>query len=729
MSLNCSRIFIKMLILSLLLAVLDFSVKSQAVAPDQQDVVSLPESSTGALTATRYMLSYCKHHIKTLQLNGSLVLELSNNVLGSRRDVNYEHCELKVRVESSKHILLQFFRLEIADTHGTPDRLKVFDNLPDMSVLLTPKHGAYGYFPGGIHRGVRDYNSTYNELKLNYFGQPTRNAPGFKLLLTPFKREIARNKCPEGYFHCSIRHICIDSSLACDGYPNCGSKDESDEGKCSYYAEAQKSTSFFQGPTLLVFVVCVVAIIAFLGITLVICLLTRYFNKSSIMKLRQAKRKRRRTQEYTSTNDLTQSYDPPSYEDVVRRRSADPPSYNITTPDTEDEASGAGGGSGSSNDKLVNNRRLRNNNVNTKNINIYNNTHSKNNANHTNNMPSTQPRNEYENLVRSGNDHHGEEEQPLRSSGDHVYSCSVMIESPVSSSRARYSHRINSSNRNSSCSNSSSSNNMSDSNEFLLDTNGGSRGGADVLAPRLSNGGDVNSDEKLNGAVGCSPMATSRPGLYPAAVMPPATDSSITPPTASSTAATAATTAAASVPSGAAVVLNGTHNDNFNPRRSYPTTAAIGNDSESCDDDDDDSFSQHGNLLSNIENFCFADMEPSPQHSTKKSSSNRNSNNYDNSNNIFCDLNSVNFNTDNNNKRGSGDSVSGGRNGIEAKISPGIANGIGEVNGTKNDIVTPRTNEEGGGGGGGGMMKMHRNRAVEESELVTPQPESVRLLQ
>ncbi|XP_052824344.1 metabotropic glutamate receptor-like protein P isoform X3 [Octopus bimaculoides] len=722
MSLNCSRIFIKMLILSLLLAVLDFS-----------------ESSTGALTATRYMLSYCKHHIKTLQLNGSLVLELSNNVLGSRRDVNYEHCELKVRVESSKHILLQFFRLEIADTHGTPDRLKVFDNLPDMSVLLTPKHGAYGYFPGGIHRGVRDYNSTYNELKLNYFGQPTRNAPGFKLLLTPFKREIARNKCPEGYFHCSIRHICIDSSLACDGYPNCGSKDESDEGKCSYYAEAQKSTSFFQGPTLLVFVVCVVAIIAFLGITLVICLLTRYFNNdfvinsrcyiSSIMKLRQAKRKRRRTQEYTSTNDLTQSYDPPSYEDVVRRRSADPPSYNITTPDTEDEASGAGGGSGSSNDKLVNNRRLRNNNVNTKNINIYNNTHSKNNANHTNNMPSTQPRNEYENLVRSGNDHHGEEEQPLRSSGDHVYSCSVMIESPVSSSRARYSHRINSSNRNSSCSNSSSSNNMSDSNEFLLDTNGGSRGGADVLAPRLSNGGDVNSDEKLNGAVGCSPMATSRPGLYPAAVMPPATDSSITPPTASSTAATAATTAAASVPSGAAVVLNGTHNDNFNPRRSYPTTAAIGNDSESCDDDDDDSFSQHGNLLSNIENFCFADMEPSPQHSTKKSSSNRNSNNYDNSNNIFCDLNSVNFNTDNNNKRGSGDSVSGGRNGIEAKISPGIANGIGEVNGTKNDIVTPRTNEEGGGGGGGGMMKMHRNRAVEESELVTPQPESVRLLQ
>ncbi|GAB1602397.1 hypothetical protein Ahia01_000519000 [Argonauta hians] len=243
-------------------------------------VFLLSESSTGAPTSTRYMLSYCKNQIKTLQLNRSLILELSNNVLSSQRNVKYEHCELKIRVEESKHILLQFFRLQIADTHGTPDRLKVYDSQPNIeSVLLTPKHGAYGFYPGGVHRGVRDYNSTYNELELNYFGQPTRRAPGFKLLLTPYKREIARNKCPEGYFHCSIRHICIDSSLACDGYHNCGSIDESDEGKCSYYAETQQSPSFFEGATLLVFLVCFIAIIVFLGITLIICLLTRHFNK------------------------------------------------------------------------------------------------------------------------------------------------------------------------------------------------------------------------------------------------------------------------------------------------------------------------------------------------------------------------------------------------------------------------------------------------------------------
>lgn len=306
-------------------------------------ILVFSKSSNGGLTPTKYMLNYCRQRTQVLYLNDSLILELSNNVIGSRDDAAFEHCKLKVRVPTSKHILLQFFELRITDSHGTPDRLKIYDNVPNQQpLLLTPRHGAYGTYPREKSRGVKDYNSSYNELELNYFGKPTVEAPGFKLLLTPFIKEIARRKCQDGYFHCSISRICIRSGLACDGYQNCGTKDGSDEGKCRYYAEAQKSKSIFQGPVLLALIVSVVAIVVFIGVALIIMLLTRRFNRRSMAKLKTA-RKKRRTQDYTSTNNLTQNYDPPPYEDVMRTVT-DPPSYNITSDEAAAADSGAGEG-------------------------------------------------------------------------------------------------------------------------------------------------------------------------------------------------------------------------------------------------------------------------------------------------------------------------------------------------------------------------------------------------
>ncbi|GAB1602395.1 uncharacterized protein LOC115211839 [Argonauta hians] len=485
---------------------------------------------------------------------------------------------------------------------------------------------------------------------------------------------------------------------------------------------------------------------------------------SSVLKLRLANRKRRRTQEYTSTNDLTQSYDPPSYEDVVRRNT-DPPSYNITTPDTEDEVM-----CHSSNDKFVNNRRLDNSKSNSSNVNnLYMNSQSKHhNPNHSNKKSSTKTRNDYENLVQARSNRCDEEEQPLRQNHDHVYSCSVTIESPVSSSRARYSHRITNHKRNNSCSssnsNSSSSNNMSDSNEFLLDAHGGAAGGGgggggmgNNLASRLSNGNDVSVDERLKGAVGCSPIVTNSPCLYPETMMPAATHSSsnVSPSLASPAASAAATS------TGAADIPNGAHGDRFSPRRSR-VPVAMGDDSESCDDDeDDDSFSQGGNLFSKMDNFSFADVEPSPEQSRKKHShhktnSNRRSNKNsaatapNNSDNIFMDINSVDINMDTNkmNNGGGVGAVGCGvigdvsdvdgvnnysnvtscrRNTNESKTLPHITNGANELNGaqSENATTTGRTSEP------GGVMKVHRNRnrAEEECELISPQPESVKLLQ
>lgn len=598
----------KMMSLPLLLTVLVISV-------------SVAESSSGAMTPTKYMLNYCKQRIPILYLNDSLILELSNNVISSRKEAVYEHCKLKVRVAPTKHILLQFFELRITDTHGTPDRLQIFDNPPNKkTMLLTPRHGAYGTYPGERSRGVRDYNSSYNELELNYFGRPTVEAPGFKLLLTPFIKEITRKKCLDGYFHCSISKICIRSGLACDGYQNCGTKDGSDEGKCRYHSEAQKSKSIFQGPVLLALIVSVVAIVVFLGVALIIMLLTRRFNSGyintsrcytrSMAKLKTA-RKRRRTQDYTSTNNLTQNYDPPPYEDVIRTVT-DPPSYNITSDEATATDTGAGEGgkspivAGEDDDKrkmMLMMMMMKNGQSHghccgggcgTK----YRNDH----------IALTQQKLTPETDIIQMDKSYCDANQPLKvalpppksTKGslrknvvNHVHNCSVTIESPVSSSTATYSHRI------SNYSNQSSSSNSSN-NDFELQY---SRPGCSDEIPTAYHDDMVyiNNHLELNGEDECAEMAehdsqhdilegatSCCPAVIPSLSENGICNDNISP--SSVAICSSANAAAASATPNAAVVLNGVDMDD--------------DDEENYENDE---YLPSGNLFSEINSFLYAD--------------------------------------------------------------------------------------------------------------------------
>ena len=69
-------------------------------------------------------------------------------------------------------------------------RLHIFDYKDDgKAAMITPPQGLYGLFDVnyyGRSRGVEDYASTGNKLKLDYQGYPTLAYDGFKILVTTF---------------------------------------------------------------------------------------------------------------------------------------------------------------------------------------------------------------------------------------------------------------------------------------------------------------------------------------------------------------------------------------------------------------------------------------------------------------------------------------------------------------------------------------------------------------
>ena len=70
-------------------------------------------------------------------------------------------------------------------------RLHIYDYQNDgKATQITPPQGLYGLFDVYYHgrsRGVEDYMSTSDRLKLDYQGHPTLAYDGFKILITTFK--------------------------------------------------------------------------------------------------------------------------------------------------------------------------------------------------------------------------------------------------------------------------------------------------------------------------------------------------------------------------------------------------------------------------------------------------------------------------------------------------------------------------------------------------------------
>ena len=327
-------------------------------------------------------------------------------------------------------------------------------------------------------------------------------------------------------------------------------------------------------------------------------------------KLKTA-RKRRRTQDYTSTNNLTQNYDPPPYEDVIRTVT-DPPSYNITSDEATATDSGAGeGGKLSSNctGEDDEKRKMMLMMMMMKNGQSHGHCcgggcNKKYRNDHIALTPQKLPPEVDLNQVDNNYCGVGQPlkvalpppkstKDPLRKNVvNHVHNCSVTIESPVSSSTATYSHRI------SSYSNQSSS---SSNNDFELPCNRPDCSGDIPIAYHddmvfMNNHLEMNDedyyiemdeqdgqhDDILEGATACCPAVI--PSLSENGIC----DNNISP-SYSGAVYSSANDVASATPN-AAIVLNGVVIDD--------------NDDEDYENDD---CLPSGNLFSEIDSFLYAD--------------------------------------------------------------------------------------------------------------------------
>lgn len=290
------------------------------------------------------MTNYYNAH-RSVVVNDSMILELTNRYLTEDPTDNFMSCNVIVTSIGSRRILMHFLSLEISFDDQSVDRLHIYDYQTDgKATQITPPQGLYGLFDVYYHgrsRGVEDYMSTSDRLKLDYQGHPTLAYDGFKILITTFKD--AHGECGRGYFLCKRKKICIPASTWCDGFRNCGNDDDTDESNC--YIDPTGGWNPVDGTIMAVVAASVSCTIFLLAIGVVFCVLQK-LNKMdkqnrSISVYFHKKNPKRQT---SNNGEMVRLYAPPSYDVVIGMDEQPPPYHSVaggddSGSDVEDGAS------------------------------------------------------------------------------------------------------------------------------------------------------------------------------------------------------------------------------------------------------------------------------------------------------------------------------------------------------------------------------------------------------
>ncbi|XP_064599329.1 membrane frizzled-related protein-like isoform X2 [Liolophura sinensis] len=132
-----------------------------------------------------------------------------------------ERCKLTVQVANGKRIMAKFSSLDIeSSAFCRDDRLTLYDGPSTTSPALSGINGICGFStPSTVYVTSGQYLTLYfqSDFLLQY--------KGFTVILTEFSYTC--NNVTS--FHCRNRR-CIDSSLTCDGWNNCGDSTDEIEG-------------------------------------------------------------------------------------------------------------------------------------------------------------------------------------------------------------------------------------------------------------------------------------------------------------------------------------------------------------------------------------------------------------------------------------------------------------------------------------------------------------------
>ncbi|CAH1784395.1 unnamed protein product, partial [Owenia fusiformis] len=177
---------------------------------------------------------------KVLHIDQAAVLDFDH----SSQNEEYIDCYVTVK-EIGMKVSLHFQKLNL---NLYTERLFIYENIGVHRLnALSPVGGIYGsLIPGEetIHPGVHDYSTSTNDgMTVYYTATPALRSSHFRLVVTAYIDSVA-DTCPLDYFLCSNKR-CIHSQLRCDGYPNCGELDRSDEAGC-YTPPGQEAVSVKQ---------------------------------------------------------------------------------------------------------------------------------------------------------------------------------------------------------------------------------------------------------------------------------------------------------------------------------------------------------------------------------------------------------------------------------------------------------------------------------------------------
>ncbi|XP_076447814.1 uncharacterized protein LOC143284739 [Babylonia areolata] len=281
-------------------------------------------TTRAALTPLVHMTNHC---YKTVPVNESLILDLTDNLQADRVMVGHLSCAVTLRAPPEARVYLHVLQLAISDHAQMPDRLHIYDvsSSGTVSKRLTPSTGLYGvlerpfliYNTAGMI--VPDFRSAGQRMRLDYQGKPTIIYRGFRVLVTVFYTPDQKGKCRPGTVHCPYAGTCVPLAVRCDSFPNCGLDDNADEKSCQ--REYVVSNVLDEYATRTAVIAAVTGIAIFLGVAaIVLVVVVRYSRKKHGRNADQAVRYTSEgggACEYKNETDLTQQFAPPSYKDVV----------------------------------------------------------------------------------------------------------------------------------------------------------------------------------------------------------------------------------------------------------------------------------------------------------------------------------------------------------------------------------------------------------------------------
>lgn len=149
-------------------------------------------------------------------------------------------CSWIIKVKDTQKILLQIVDMEISSSSSCTDAFLLFFNGFAIPGMYPEERFCDSLENVPVLK--REFLSTSSRVVIRFESGPSASArkTGFKLVWTAVSLVKPAGECPgfmcSGNDKCSdrssCRKYCIDQSLRCDGNPNCGEVDTSDEDKC-----------------------------------------------------------------------------------------------------------------------------------------------------------------------------------------------------------------------------------------------------------------------------------------------------------------------------------------------------------------------------------------------------------------------------------------------------------------------------------------------------------------